>query len=129
MAFKDWASELSQMNEMSIKRHPLSKNAEVVDLHFFANASLDAMCIVAYFRDQQTREIAYVVGKCRVAPMKQQSKPRLKLQAAMYGTRLKQLIVDEHDVEIKRTFFWTDSTTVFKWLHGADKKQPVFVAN
>ena len=45
------------------------------------------------------------------------------------GTRLKQLIVDEHDVEIERTFFWTDSTTVLQWLHGADKKQPVFVAN
>ena len=61
--------------------------------------------------------------------MKQQSIPRLELQAAIYGTRLKQLIVDEHDVEIERTFFWTDSTTVLQWLHAADKKQPVFVAN
>ena len=129
IAFKDWASELNHMNEMAIKRKYLSKNAEVVDLHIFADASLDAMCIVAYFRDQQTGELAYVVGKCRVAPMKQQSIPRLELQAAMYGTRLKQLIVDEHDVQIERTFFWTDSTTVLLWLHGADKKQPVFVAN
>ena len=72
---------------------------------FLLNASLDAMCIVAYFRDQTTGELAYVVGKCQVAPMKQQSIPRLELQAAMYGTRLKQLIVDEHDVEIERTFF------------------------
>ena len=47
----------------------------------------------------------------------------------MYGTRLKQLIVDEHDVEIGRTFFRTDSPTVLQWLHGGDKKQPVFVAN
>ena len=129
LAFKDWASELNHMNEMAIKRKYLSKNAEVVDLHFFADASLDTMCIVAYFRDQQTGELAYVVGKCRVAPMKQQSIPRLELQAAMYGTRLKQLIVDEHDVEIERTVFWTDSTTVLQWLHVADKKQPVFVAN
>ena len=61
--------------------------------------------------------------------MKQQSIPRLELQAAKYGTRLKQLIVDEHDVEIERTFFWPDSTNVLQWLHGADKKQPVFAAN
>ena len=47
----------------------------------------------------------------------------------MYRTRLKQLIVDEHDVLIERTYFWTDSTTVSQLLHGADKKQPVFVAN
>ena len=123
------------MNEMAIKRTDISKNAEVVDLHIFnaevadlqlfTDASLNAMCIVAYFRDQQTGELAYKVGKCRVAPMKQQSISRLELQAAMYGTRLKQLIVDEHDVENTTNFlFWTDSTTVL-WLHGADKKQPV----
>ena len=105
IAFKNWASELSHLNEMTLKRNHLSKNAEVVDLHVFADASLDAMCIVAYFRDQQTGELTYVVGKCRVAPMKQHSLPRLELQAAMYGTRLKQLIVDAHHVEIERTFF------------------------
>ena len=120
IAFKDWASELSHMKEMTLKRNCLSENVEVVDLHVFADASLDAMCMVAYFRDQQTGELAYVVGKCRVAPMKQQFIPRLELQAAMHGTRLKQLIVDEHDVEIERTFFWTDLTTVLQWLHGAE---------
>ena len=114
IAFKDWAPELSHMNEMTIKRKHSSKNAEVVDLHVFADASLAAMCIVAYFRNQKTGELAYVVGKCRVAP-------RLELQAAKYGTRLKQLIVDEHEVEIERTFFWTDSTTVLQSLHGAEK--------
>ena len=73
------------------------------------------MCIKAFFfRDHQSRELAYVVGKCRVAPMKQQSIPRLELQAAMYGTRLKQLIVDEHHVEIERTFFRRDWTTVLQ---------------
>ena len=129
ISFKDWASELNHMNEMAIKRKYLSKRAEIVDLNVFADASLDAMCMVAYFRDQQTRKLAYVLAKWRVAPMKQQSIPRLELQAAMNGTRLKQLIVDEHDVQIERTFFWTDLTTVLHWLHGADKKQPVFVVN
>ena len=86
MAFKDWASELNHMNEMAIKRKYSSKNAEIVDLHCFADASLDAMCMVTYFRDQQTGELTYVVGNCRVAPRKQQSIPRLELQAAMYGT-------------------------------------------
>ena len=57
ITFKDWASELSHMNEMAIKRKYLSKNVEVVD----------AMCTVAYFRDQKTGKLAYVVGKCLVA--------------------------------------------------------------
>ena len=51
IAFKDWASELSQMNKMTLKRNYLSENVEVVDLHVFADASVDAMCMVAYFRD------------------------------------------------------------------------------
>ena len=61
--------------------------------------------------------------------MKQQSIPRIELQAAMYGTRLKKLIIDEHDIEIERIFFWTYSTTNLQWLREADTKQPVFVAN
>ena len=54
IAFKDWASGLSHMNEIAIKRNNLLKNAEVVHLQIFADASLDTMRIVAYFRDQQT---------------------------------------------------------------------------
>ena len=47
----------------------------------------------------------------------------------MYGSRLRHLIVDKHDIRIERTFLWTDSTTVLQWLHGAVKKQLVFEAN
>ena len=39
---------------MAIKRnYYLSKHAEVVKLHIFADASVDTMCIVAHFRDQR----------------------------------------------------------------------------
>ena len=54
IAFKDWASELNQISKTAIKRKYLSKNAKVVDLHIFADASVDVMCIFAYFLDQQT---------------------------------------------------------------------------
>ena len=46
----------------------------------------------------------------------------------MYGIRLKQLIVDEHEIKIKRTFTWTDSKTVWHWLHVSDNKRTMFVA-
>ena len=58
ISFKDWTSELNHMNEMAFKRKYSSKKSEVLDLHIFADASLDAMCIVAYSRDQQTGELA-----------------------------------------------------------------------
>ena len=37
IAFKDWSSELSHMNKMTLERNYLSNNAEVVDLHVFAD--------------------------------------------------------------------------------------------
>ncbi len=55
--------------------------------------------------------------------------PKLELQAALYSVRLRKLIIDEHDIVIDRVQHWTDSVTVLQWLHGADKKQNVFVAN
>ena len=56
------------------------------------------MRIVAYVWEQQTTD---VVEKYWVAPMNQKSIPRLELQAAVYCSRLEQLIVYEHSFEIK----------------------------
>ena len=51
--FKEWTSELVHMNEMAIERNDLCKNAKVVDLHIYAEASVDAMCIVVGSGDRK----------------------------------------------------------------------------
>ena len=117
------------MNEMAIKRRYLSKNAEVVHLHVCILGGYVHSSVLSRSKDK----IACLRGGKMPSSANEatiNSPNRAKsIQAAMYGTRLKRLIVDEHDVEIERTFLWTDSTTVLQWLHGADKKQPVFVTN
>ena len=55
--------------------------------------------------------------------------PKLELQAAVYGVRLRKQILNEHDVKIDKIDHWTDSSTVLQWLQAAHKKQQVFVAN
>ena len=55
--------------------------------------------------------------------------PKLELQAAFYGVRLRKQILNKHDVKIDKIFLWTDSSTVLQWLQAAHKKQQVFVAN
>ena len=55
--------------------------------------------------------------------------PKLELQAAVYGDRLRKQILNEHDVKIDKIVHWTDSSTVLQWLQAAHKKQQVFVAN
>ena len=59
----------------------------------------------------------------RVAPKKPLSTPRLELQAAVLSARLSTVIIKEHDYRIDSTYLWTDSSTVFQWIHCA------FIAN
>ena len=89
------------------------------------------MCIVAYLRveDEDGVELSFVIGKCRIAQMKQQTIPKLELQAALYSVRLRQLITEEHDIQIQTVAHWTESMTVLQRLHSAHKRQQVFVAN
>ena len=64
-----------------------------------------------------------------MAPIRHMSIPKLELQAAVYGVRLRKQILNKHDVKIDKIFHWTDSSTVLKWLQAAHKKQQLFVAN
>ena len=102
-----------------------------LDLHIFSDASLESMCTLPYVRaaGEDGVELAFVIGKCRVAPMKQQTIPKLELQAALYSVRLRQLITEDHDIQIHTVTHWTDSVTFLQWLHSAHKKQQVFMAN
>ena len=115
----------------SLRRKYFSATPKNVQLHIFSDASLEAMCIVAYFRTEVIDgiEMSFVLGKCKIAPIKQLSIPRLELQAALYSVQLRTLIVKEHDLRIDSVTHWTDSVTVLQWLLSADKKQNVFVAN
>ena len=68
----------------------------------FTEASEVTMCAVAYLRSQSKQysaDLAFVIGKFRVAPMRHLSIPRLELQAAVMAVRLKEQIVKEHEMK------------------------------
>ena len=129
--FLDWVKELAELKNMPLKRRYFDKWYKKKDLHIFSDASLESMCIVAYLRaeDDEGVELSFVIGKCRIAPTKQQTIPKLELQAALYSVRLRELITENHDIQVQTVTHWTDSMTVLQWLHSALKKQQVFVAN
>ena len=114
---------------MSINRLYFENGCTNLRLHIFTDASEEAVCIVAYLQDEATLKLTYVIGKCRVAPIRHMTVPKLELQAAVYGVRLRKQILNEHDVKIDKIYHWTDSSTVLQWLQAAHKKQQVFVAN
>ena len=117
------------VNQMALKRTYFESGLNKADLHIFSDASLEAICMVAYLRKQENGEVAFVIGKCRVAPIRNMTVARLEMQAAVFGVRLQELILEEHDFDLDRIIHWTDSTTVLQWLHASNNKQPVFVAN
>ena len=129
--FMDWVNEMQTIRETLLPRRYFSAIPQNVQLHLFCDASLEAMCNLAYFRAESDagNEVSFVLGKCRIAPIKQLFFPRLELQAALYSVPLKKMIVEEHDLLIDSVTHWTDSITVLQWLHSADRKHNVFVAN
>ena len=129
--FLRWKEQLPIVAETSIDRRYFKRERDKNELHVFADASEDTMCAVAYLglqRQEYSINLAFVIGKCRVTPMRHLSTPRLELQAAVKAVRLK-LIVKEHEMKINCCRFWSDSTTVLQWIHSSHRKQQVLVAN
>ena len=110
--FSDWCSELKEIRTISINRLYFENGCTDMRPHIFTDASEEAMCIVAYLQEEATLKPTYVIGKCRVAPIRHTTILKLELQAAVYGVRLRKQILNEHDVRIDEIYHWTDSLTV-----------------
>ena len=64
--------------------------------------------------------------------MKTQSVPRLKICAALLGTKLYQSVIKstgQAPVVIEETLAWTDSTIVLCWLSTKPSRWSTFVSN
>ena len=99
------------------------------ELHVYCDAAVAAYAAVAYLRSSSAGT-NIVFCKTKVAPVKEQSVPRLELMAAVLGARAitflrKQLQPPLHLVKV---VLWSDSTTVLQWLRS-EHKLPQFVQN
>ena len=132
--FLEWSVELPKLAAITTPRSYFSGNFEDLELHMFGDSSQEVFSAVAFLRARVTTssgpqtELAFVLDKARVAPMKVMTVPKLELQAALLAARLKQDICRALTVKVNRVFMWTDSTTVLQWLNSATK-HPIFIAN
>ena len=83
----------------------------------FGDSSKDIFSAVAFLRARVTTptgkiktELAFDLGKARVAPMKVMTVPKLELQAALLAARMKKEIIQAITVTVNQVFMWTDST-------------------
>ena len=120
-----WVQEWNNSKQLSLPRWFNQESCDRVELHIFGDASEDAFCAVSYVvitKPNGDRLIRFIVGKTREAPMQHYTIPKLELMAAVTANRIKDLILKQHRISFASTNFWSDSTTVLKWLRNSDKK-------
>lgn len=88
-------------------------------LHHFADASEEGFGTVTYLLlhdDSGQTHRAFVMGKARVAPLKLVTIPRMELTAAVVASRMDNLWRKELHMDLEESAFWTDSTSVLKYI-------------
>jgi hypothetical protein len=88
------------------------------ELHTFTDASERAYAAVVYLRSECDGivDVNLVTARTKVAPLKQQTIPRLELLGAVLSFRFALRVKEATREEISAVTWWTDSSTVLHWL-------------
>ena len=132
--FLVWSAELPKLENIKIPRSYFSGHFDKIELHMFGDSSQDIFNAVAFLRarvknptGEEKTELAFILEKARVVPLKVMTVTKIELQAALLAARLKREIKQALTVTFNQVFKWTDSTTVLQWIY-TNEKHPIFVA-
>ncbi|VDI41613.1 Hypothetical predicted protein [Mytilus galloprovincialis] len=133
--WKNWLTSLPCIESLSVNRCFRPKEFQHIknaQLHLFSDGSELGYGACAYLRlvdgnDKITCSL--IIGKARLAPIKQMSIPRLELSGAVTACRLYQILNDELEIKIDNVTFWTDSTIVLGYIRNTSRRFKTFVAN
>lgn len=130
-----WLSDLDKLSELSVSRcvKPASFGpTESAQIHLFSDASQDGYGVVAYLllnNERGETQVSFLIGKSRVAPLKQMTIPRMELTAAVVAVKVDRMLREELQLPLKKSVFWTDSTTVLSYIENDSIRFKTFVAN
>ena len=120
-----WVSLLTSLLELKSLQFPRSlwPDEEVVGspiLIIFSDGSKLAYGAVAYIRWQLQSGgfwSRFIMSKCKIAPKHIISVPRMELNGALTGNRIKNFIQKETNLTFSRTYQFVDSSTVLGYIH------------
>ena len=101
-------------------------------LRVFSDGSRVGYGAVAYLRleNQAGRaHCSFVLGKTRLAPIREVTIPKLELSAAGMSVQLRQKIIEELEYKVHSATFWTDSVSVLKCINNESKRFHTFKSN
>ena len=133
--WQKWLNSLTLLDAFKIARSFAPKDfgeITAAQLHHFCDASERGYGSVSYLRLTNTRRevsIAFVMGKARVAPLKQTTIPRLELGAAVLAVRINKMLKTELEINMEEPVFWSDSMTVLQYIASNTKRFKTYVAN
>ncbi|XP_076546700.1 uncharacterized protein LOC143305767 [Osmia lignaria lignaria] len=127
-----FSSQLHFVNNLTVDRRLILKNASNIQIHGFCDASKVGYGACIYLRscDQDGHTLVRLsCAKSRVAPLKEMTMPRLELCGALTLARLYRETRSAIDIPINRVTFWTDSTIVLQWLRKSPSVLRLFESN
>lgn len=129
--WQTYHSQMVLLNNLRIERCIVCPNPTSTQFHIFSDASERAYGACVYLRSIDGTgnvKVALLTAKSKVAPLKQQTIPRLELCGALMAAELYKKARASLRLSVD-TFFWTDSTTVISWLSSSPSSWTTFVAN
>ena len=76
-----------------------------------------------------TKQLGFVLGKAKLAPIREHSIPRLELCAAVLVVEVAQFALEQLDLEIDNVKFYTDSKVVLGYISNETRRFFVCVGN
>ena len=133
----DWLQHLPSLATFQIPRciKPANfSNIKSAQIHHFSDASEKSYGYAAYLRlinEQDQIYCSLIMGKTRLSPLKTLTIPRLELCAATIASQFELDLRRELHLpfELQPSIFWTDSTTVSRYVNNKTKVYHTFVAN
>ena len=129
-----WQANLVAVKEVKLPRcmRPFNFNVIGIQLHHFSDASEFAYGCVSYARmvnENGNVTCMFIFGKARVAPLKSITIPRLELNVATLAVKVHCFLSESLNVNSNDVYFWTDSTTVLRYIYNDKARYKTFVAN
>lgn len=132
--WENWCQTLQGLTLLRVPRCYTSVSLKAVshhELYTFCDTSNEAIGAI-YLRTIHCDgeiQVAFVLGKAKLAPSHATTVPRLELCAAVLAVEIAELITEEMDLKFETTAFHSDSRVVLGYISNESCRFYVYISN